>query len=53
MFLQEAGAHGRRLQGLSRQFFSDFFLIFVLPTKIITLFKKAFIDHAYKVYEGI
>ena len=51
-FLREARAHGRRLQGLLRQFFSDFFLIFVLPTKIATFFVKVFLDHV-KVYEDI
>ena len=52
MFLREAGAHGKRSQGLSRLVFSNFLLIFVLLTKIINFFKKVFIDHAYKVYEG-
>ena len=51
-FLREAGAHGRRSQGLSRRFFSNFFLIFVIPTKITTFFKKVFIEHTYKVYGG-
>ena len=35
-----------------RRFFSNFFLIFVLPIKIINFFKKVFIEHTYKVYDG-
>ena len=52
MFLQGAGAHGRRLQGSSKQFFYFYFQIFVLPTKISSFIFERVLDHAYKVYEG-
>ena len=33
-------------------FSSPFFLIFVLPTKIVSFFVKDILDHAYMVYRG-
>ena len=47
------GKREHTTEGLSRRFFSDFFLIFVLPTKIINFFYKVLIDHTYKVYEEL